>query len=534
MRYIALKIRNLYLSIVENIKSVRKVMIFIIILISIYHLIDAATNYKFDYFVIQEIYLALQVLGIVLIAKLFHFLFGKWYVHEYKRELTKLYIVEKLPRSVKWDGFRGVGKDSTVSGIAKELRLDIMDKNMSDMEFIRIICYPYNFDLLDEYLDDHHIGMMTNSKNKFFSLFIKMMGESNCFIKEAYLEDFIADDHLKELYQMRKNPDDKIIDKINFKYDDGISKQHFLSLLIKYSLLYIRTKYLPNYIVANQPYMETKGLTAKMFSTDFTNIQSDQVKWAWPIVGGVIILETEADAFYPNVGTKGSAMKSGTRNFKAFFRHLMGEDSVWFQIGQRAARTEKSLRELDQAFISIIEQSKVQGGEKRIFFVQRWLSWVEYWIRHSIRKKSKEKQIRRKSKAYQRIRRLKNDGYVYVDMKIARSEESGMAEELSLKQVLSYDKPIYENYCIKLCFKMTDVYGGYNTHYLEAIAEILANRSKMQFQDVPNWDPDLVLKKHHIEFMNYPVLNEMAGIKKDNKKPKKGVNNIEGTQEEAS
>ena len=137
--------------------------------------------------------------------------------------------------------------------------------------------------------------------------------------------------------------------------------------------------------------MEDKGLTAKMFSTDFTNIQSEQVKWAWPIVGGVIILETEADAFYPNVGTKGSAMKSGTRNFKAFFRHLMGEDSVWFQIGQRAARTEKSLRELDQAFITIIEQSKIPGGEKRIFFVQRWLSWIEFWMRHSIRKKAKEK-----------------------------------------------------------------------------------------------------------------------------------------------
>ena len=530
MRYLALKIRNLYVSIVENIKSVKKLMIAIIILISLYHLIDAATNYKFDYFVVQEIYLAMQVFGIVIIAKIFHFLFGKWYVHEYRRELTKQYIVEKLPRSVKWDGFRGVGKDSTVSGISKELRIDIIQKNVEDMEFIRVICYPYDFDLLDGYLADHNSSMMTNSKNKFFGLFIEMMKSSNCFIKEAYSKDFVADEHLKELYQMRKNPDEEIIDKILFKYDDGISKQHFLSLLIKYSLLYIRTKYLPNYIVANQPYMETKGLTAKMFSTDFTNIQSDQVKWAWPIVGGVIILETEADAFYPNVGTKGSAMKSGTRNFKAFFRHLMGEDSVWFQIGQRAARTEKSLRELDQAFISILEQSKVAGGEKRIFFVQRWLSWIEFWIEHSIRKKSKEKQIKRKSKAYQTVRKLKNDGYVYVDMKIARSEESGLAAEMTVKQLLSYDKPIYENYCVKLCFKMKEVYGGYNTHYLEAIAEILANKSTMQFQDVPNWDPDLVLKKHQIEFMNYPVLNEMAGIKKDNKSNKKGMSPIEGKE----
>ena len=532
MRYLIIKIRNLYVSIVENIKSVKKVMIFLIILVSIYHLIDAATNYKFDYFIQQEIYLALQVLAIVLIAKLFHYLFGKWYVHEYKRELTQAYVVEKLPRSVKWDGFRGVGKDSTVSGISKVLRVDIIQRNQEDMEFIKIICYPYDFDKLEAHLDDKHVSMMTNSKNRFFSLFIKMMTESNCFIKEAYSEDFVADDHLKELYAMRKNPDEEIIDKIMFKYDDGIAKQHFLSLLIKFSLLYIRTNYLPNYIVANQPYMEDKGLTAKMFSTDFTNIQSEQVKWAWPIVGGVIILETEADAFYPNVGTKGSAMKSGTRNFKAFFRHLMGEDSVWFQIGQRAARTEKSLRELDQAFITIIEQSKIPGGEKRIFFVQRWLSWIEFWMRHSFRKKNKEKQIRRKSKAYQKIKQLKNDGYIYVDMKIARSEESGMAEEMTLKQVLSYDKPIYENYCIKLCFRMTDVYGGYNTHYLEAIAEILANKTTMQFQDVPNWDPDLILKKHQIEFMNYPVLNEMAGINKT--KGKKGVNNIEGNKKEAS
>ena len=162
--------------------------------------------------------------------------------------------------------------------------------------------------------------------------------------------------------------------------------------------------------------------------------------------------------------------------------------------------------------MKVIEQSKIYGGEKRIFFVNLWLRWIEFWIHRSIRNKSKEKQYRRKSKAFEIIEQLKNQGYLYVDIKVSRSELQLLATEMTIKKILAYDKPIFENYMVRLCFLIKDAYVGYNSHYLEAIAEMKANKSNIQYQDVPEWDPDLILKHKQIHFMEYPVLDKTVGI----------------------
>lgn len=509
------KFQDFYTSIVDNKKTLNKVLIAIIIVISLYHLIDAFTNYDFSYFLVKEIWLAVYTSGLIILAKIFHKLFGKWFIHESRLRLSRLYVKEKMPRSLKFDGYTGVGKDSTVNAIRKVFTEDITEKIIEEMDLIKMVCYPYNFDSLNIALDYNQDNLMTNSKNQFFSVFIQMMKENGCFIKKWYAKDFDSDVHLEELYSMKKNPYDKtLLNAIDYKYYDGISSQHYLSLLIKYSMLYIRINYLDSFLMTNQPTMETEDKPAKVFSTKFTNIQKDNSEWPWPIDGNIIIIETESDGLYPNVGgSKGqSPMKTGLRNFKAFIRHLLGENSVWINIGQKASRTNKQLRELDHAYINVIEQSKVYGGEKRIYFINKYLSWVEFWIRKSIRQKSKERQIRRRSKIYSLIRRLENSGYIYVDLRLSRNEHDSSAEEMTIKRILSYDKPIFENYKVKLCFHIKDFYFGYNTHYINSIAELKAKKTNVQFKDVLTWDKDLILKRKHIEYMAYSILDDIAEI----------------------
>jgi hypothetical protein len=506
-------IRRVYSYVYDNLDVLRKGYIVVAILYAVYQVIYSFLHYTVDYLLLQLLtFLFWSMIGYA-VLRLFHALFGKWYIHENNVELTRIYLHEKLPRSVKFDGYRGAGKDTTVSGIVKTLRNSLIDNILEEMDLIRVVLYPYDVDALENYLEDHHREFMTNSKNQFFQRFILMIKETNAFIKPFYQKDFDVEAHLQELYFMKKDPNSDQVVNIKYKYDDGISKKHFLTVLIRYSLLYIRINHLENFIVTNQPYMETKAIPAKIFSTNFINIQKDDAQWVWPIVGGVIIIETEADAFYPNVAAKGSAMKTGMRNFKAFFRHLLGEESVWIHIGQKAARTEKAIRELDQAFITVLDRTKVEGGEKRIFFYHAWLRWVEYWIQHSLRRSSKEKQLRRRSIAHQKIKQAENEGYLYMDLKVSRTDDGTKAEQMTIRQLLRYDKPIFENYSVKLCFPIKDCYGWFNSHYLEAIAETLASKTKIQFQDVPAWNPDLIMTKKHAAFMNYPVLNEMLDIK---------------------
>ncbi len=47
---------------------------------------------------------------------------------------------------------------------------------------------------------------MVISKTRFFSVFIDMMRNNNCFMKKYYIKEFNAEERLKELYTMQKNP----------------------------------------------------------------------------------------------------------------------------------------------------------------------------------------------------------------------------------------------------------------------------------------------------------------------------------------
>jgi|GEM_PF-2526939 len=514
MKELSKKFRFFYTSIVEHHKTLKVLLLVTGIVMSLFYLIDAYVNYDLNHFVREEIFFLIKLGVVVISALLYHRLFGKWHVHENNVELTKKYVSEKIPRSMKVEGSRGAGKDANISGMVTTLRSYLIEQIEDEMDLIETICYPYNFNQLNSCLDENHEVFMTNNKGDFFLEFIRLIKGNDCFIKKFYQKDFSTEEHIKELYVMKKDPSSGDSLKYKFKYDDGVSKKHFLTLLIRYSLLFIRYHYLDNYIITNQPYKETETLPAIVFSTNYINIQKTSADWVWPLVGGVIIIETETDAFYPNVGGKESAMKTGMRNFKAFFRHLLGEEAIWIGIGQKAKRTQKTLRELDDSFVSIIEMTKVYGGEKRIFFLKKAIAWEDFWEKRSLLNKSKERQSRRKSKAIQHIKKLQNKGYLYFDIKVSRSDEFTTLKQMSLKQILRYDKPIYENYTVKLCFRIKDSFGRYNSHYLEMIADKLAKKTKHQWQNLQRWDMDLTMKIKHAVTMNYPVLNEILGIQK--------------------
>ena len=519
MREILTSLRDYYTSIYENKKKIRLFGIIAFVIITIVNIINSFLYYDINYLIEKEIYMILIALGVILFLKIFHGLFGKWFIHETRLQLTKDYIREKLPKSVKYDGFRGVGKDTTVNALRKAIRDNMIECIEEETELIQIVCYPYDFERLGEYLTLHYEDFPSSSKSKFFDSFIQMMKENNCFIKKTYAKDFDIEKEISELYEMKKNPLSIDNDSITHKFDDGITRKHYLSMIIKYAMYFIRLNYYDNFIFSNQPLMETDDKSAKLFSTRFTNIRKENSEWPWPVDGNIMILETEVDGLYPNVGKTESAMTTGLRDFKAFYRHFMGEQSVWFQIGQNAGRTEKSLRELDFAFIRVIDQAKVFGGEKRIFLIRLWMKWVNFWIKRSLTNKAREKQIRRKSKAYERIIRLKNTGYIYVDLRVSRSDSATTAKEMSIKEVLKYDKPIFENYMIKLCFQIKDTYFGINSHYIESIGEMKARKSKIEFKNTMSWDPDLVLKKKHIVYMEYPVMDKIINF--DRKKAEK-------------
>lgn len=511
-------LRNFYSDVYDNRKKLKKALNIAAAIVTAILLINSYLYYDFKHFFFNEIKIVLIYFGIKFVCVKFHQLFGKWYILEHKVKETREYIKRSMPRGMKVEGFRGSGKDTTISGMVSVFREDLIQRILDEMEEIETICYCYNFDNLNYYLDVYHKRFMVNTKAQFFNQFITMMESEQCFIKDYYKNIIDASNHIKELYIVKRNVDIEAIQKVKQLYHNGIDKKHFLTLLIRYSMLYIRINFSKNFVVTNQPFLETPHITTLEFSTRYIKIQEGDVIWPWPLVGGVIIFETEADAFYPSVGKSSSAMKDGTRNFKAFFRHLMGEDSIWIQIGQKAKRTEKTLRELDESFISVIENNKIYGGEKRIFFLDKKLAWLK-WLKDNFKFK-KEKQIKKISLVTQKERQLENSGYITIDIKVSRTDEfKAMPHQFTAKQILNRDKPIYENYVIRLYFHITDCFGRFNTHYLEYLAEVLRKKSAIGFYDLKTWDPDLKLKRKHVIHMGYKVLDDIVGI--DRKQIKK-------------
>ncbi len=510
------RLRNLYVWITDHLKGVRLVLIIVFILLTLYFLIDAFVNYSFSHFLLEEIKLTGVFLGITFLAKIYHALFGKWFVLECRQEETDEYVRRKFPRSAKFDGQRGSGKDSTVSAMALKFRQDLIDRILDEMDYIRKICYIYDFDRIDAYLDESHGDFMTNSKVRIFQIFTQAARENRCWVREIFQKNFDPEEHLKDLDTVRQNPKSLMASSIRFKYYDGITNTHFLTMLIRYALLYVRYHYIPNYIFTNQPFLELPDLGAKVLSTNYLTIKKDAIQWVWPLVGGFIMIETEADSLYSNLGAGENSIATGTRDFKAFFRHFAGENSVWFQIGQRASRTEKNLRELDQAFVTIIDRNLILGGEKRRFFLNQWLSWCDRRSERSRREKARAAWIRRRSLTMQRIKQLENDGFVYVDLKVSRTEESGQANTMTVRQLLNIEKPIFVNYNVRLCFRIKETIGNYNTHFLEAAAEYLAAKNKgPMINDLPSWSLDLIMRRKDVVYMNYPVLNTIFGVKKE-------------------
>lgn len=517
------KIEDAYSNIYDHISTIKKWIVGLTVLLSVFHIIDTFVNkFGIGYFLIREASLLLIVYLIYLVGKLFHFLFGKWLIIKKDARLTIDYVSNKMPRIMKITGHTGAGKDSTMNALAKIFTYDMKLSIIEEMREIKTICYIYDFKLLKTELDTNCKNFITSSKRKFFDAFSELLIDNDGFIKPYYKEDFLIKEHLDNFQTIKSNPFD--IDKIkpiDYKYDDLIKPRHFIDLLIKYAINYIRITYMDTFIITNQPMVDKQGKPAKMISSRFTNIQESDHEWPWPIDGRVIMMQSETDAVYPNTGSNDkSPMKTGLRNFTAFERHLFGEDFVSMNTGQRNKRTNKQLRELEHVFIKIIERSPIDGGEKRRWFIDRWNAWCIFRTQHAFKEKTKEKYKKRISKNYIKKTQLINSGYVYVDVKVSRSDEDNHADQMSLKRLLNHDKKIYENYMAKLCFKKIDMYRGYNTYYIENIGEINANKKDTSWNDVKSWNPDLILRLEHILYMNYKIFKDMIGVDKDGKKKK--------------
>jgi len=525
VRELIYKFKHAYAELYENKKKLRTILIVIFVVLSIVNLINAVSYYDGSYLIRKEFILALEFGSVILVIKLFHFLFGKWYLHEVARQRSEIVIKEKFPRKFKIDGYTGAGKDSSYNAIRKYFQEDILDFVHDEMSKIETICYIYDFNLIREKIDETFEVYYTPSRRKFFRSFIELMKVNHCFFKSYYLNKINEEEHIESIYQVLKNPYDEEISEIDYVFFDGIKSTHFASMVIKYVQYYVHEEYMKNYLITNQPVMEKQGLTAKEFDTEITEIRANQNLFPFPSDRLVMFWQTEIDSINPNVGKTKSAMTTGLRDYIAFFRHFFGAKSVWVTIGQRGSRTEKALRELDHAFVTIIEQSTIHGGEKRIWFRTKAISFNEFRIKYSLRNKTKEKHYRKRALNIMRIIRLQNKGYIYADIKVSRTDTPTLATQMTTKQIMNYDKQIFESYTVKLCFTIYDCYWGYNTGYLESVAEEKASKSTMNFPDLMNWNSSLVMTRKDIKNMKYDSFDRIVGIDRSKDKKKGGKQN---------
>lgn len=95
------KLHNAYANVVESLPKIKIGIKYFIILGTIYLGIDAFTNYDLSHFILQEAFFLLNILGIVLLAALYHRRFGNWHVHENNVGLTKEYVSLKVQSQCK-------------------------------------------------------------------------------------------------------------------------------------------------------------------------------------------------------------------------------------------------------------------------------------------------------------------------------------------------------------------------------------------------------------------------------------------------
>lgn len=435
-------------------------------------------------------------------------------------------ITNIIPMSCQKDGRKRSGKDSSTAGeavLVRETKMKMYKKELSEAPYK---LYIYDFDRLNEYLNENSKKFFVPSEKRIKQVFKTMLIENNCFISDYWIKKGVEPKRHLMLWKYGKM---KFVPDVPFENGLTPGGQHMLDPLLRYVLIYIRYKFIPNYVMSNQPFIENVEVTksgkinilySKVFSQDYFKLKE---KTPMPFISGVFIWESETAIFYPNTDKELEHEikdKTGIREFHTTSGHMLREDGYIRGITQSKTRTNKSLRELYEGYLHVFKINFVCTSDTIRFYysLRRILLKIKafYYKKVFIKLVPGNRLKRILHKKIQRIYKkvsifhqkdLKKWAKGYIVFKIGvydRIDDSGKRVKFPPFYGLKENKgnSDYLMSGFKQVNKITDCLGRYDTWYMYTVREAKDILSDTHFTDVPNWE-SLGVDVKNIQRMNY-------------------------------
>ena len=556
-------------------KLIRRAIIYIILGLLIYAGIqysrDAWTKEQFRVFGIQVLKYSLPILALL-------YMFYKQYLERIilwiNRKNSAEVIAEKLNHINQVSGAVRKGKDASTVGAAIIVKENILAKEKKELGNLQNTLYIYDFEKLHSWLNAHGSKYFVAGEFRINIVFSNMIRENQCFISQYWINKGV---NPKTHYFYWKHFKNKRV--LDYSFNDGLTPggKPFLDMLRKYVILYVYHNFIPNFIMSNQPILESfeiidrtkiERLFSKKLSQDYFKLK-EETPIPLPMRG--FIIETETAILYSNTDKTAeneNKQLNGIREFYTTAGHILREKVFLYGITQSPTRVMKAMRELYPGFQHIFKMKfRSTSNFKRSFinfriFLKKFKviririrRWITLTFKHKIinrKKGSKQKtilysgrttkkiyKIRRKiSKLNSKEVRLFNNGYVEfykgIYDNIADVGKKVKFPKVGVILESKSDSLTYSAYGFRQVNKITDTFMRYDTHFLKFIREEKEKVHNMHFNEVPNWE-SFILTILDAKFMNYKPILEMLGVTikalKDIEKDKKKEENIKNQRE---
>jgi len=479
-------------------------------------------------------------------------------VLEIQRKESAKVIAEDLNQINQVSGAVRAGKDSSTVGAALIVKAHIQKKERKELKKLRYDLHIYDFNKLHDWLNKHGKQFFVASDYRMKKVFEEMIRNNDAFIHDYWLKKGIKPrDHIRSW----KFKHDKFVPDV--AYYDGLTPggKHYLDLLFKYTIMYMYYYFVPNFIMSNQPILESwtivkktgkiTRLFSKKLSQDYFKLKEDT---PMPFPKRGFIIETETAIFYSNVDDKNEKYikeTSGIREFYTTAGHLLQEQVFIYGITQSATRVMKALRELYPGYQHVFKM-KLRATHDftrwivrvRVFFkkvkilrltMYRALNKMSFarirfklssWI-HTKRKKDKlilpeNRYTHRIFKARHKISKLQQKelqlwakGYIMF-YKGVYENISDVGKKVSFPlfgviQESKRDTTTYQTMGFKQVNRIKDCFGRYDTHFMKTVREAKEILYDMHYMDVPNWD-GFQVKFDDIKEMNYSTFLSLVTV----------------------
>lgn len=446
---------------------------------------------------------------------LFHKLVGKFWILKYRKYQTRIFQRDVMKKNMKCVGERGSGKDVTEAGMASNFITNSKETIAYLMYDLEVVLYQFDLERIRKYIKENITIFNTASTVEKKEIFLATIKLNNLFLKKKYENNYeeILNDYEKTKKCLRTSNSQYII-------SDSVNFAHVIDKLYDY-MYYAWRLEIDIWLIVNQPFIQSYNFKTKeikmavIYSPDLRATMQRKVKTVedrktveyinlnYMLAEDFIaVINTENDIWENNIdpNVRGVILDRGSRWYEVAQRHINGEHIMVLRNGQVAGRTAKVQRDLEESFFSITRLSKIDGGEKRIFFIKllMWLFKYPLKIAPELKKRLSLK-----------IKQLEMSGWLNIEVVFSRTESINYnAESITLSRLLDRDNPLYmQTYQTTLVFDIRDCFGKYNTHYLRFLADKLTKNSKAALLDLPLWNEALELTEEEIMQMNYDTVD---------------------------